>query len=170
MSYFALVDSRDGTLQSVAPRMPASLGMERSALTLPEEWTDAPGAAPVIRTRPVRSREYLEQRLLEEVDRSRRYGRAFSLLVFEGEERRRPPAPEETSRTLDGIRSTIRASDIVGVYAPGTLVALLVETDAPGAGSALTRAVERLPEGSGRWYVTAMTYPDDWSVIGRLFF
>lgn len=150
--------------------MPASMGIGPNGLALPEEWTEAPSSPPAPRQRPVRSREYLEQRLLEEVDRSRRYGRAFSLLAFEGEERRRPPTDDEVERALDGIRATIRASDIVGVYAPGTLLALLVETDAQGARAALNRTVERLPAGSGRWYVTSMTYPDDWSVIGRLFF
>lgn len=170
MSYFAIVDSRDGSLTKVGPRMPASMGTGPNGLTLPEEWTEAPTTTPTLRRRPVRSREYLEQRLLEEVDRSRRYGRAFSLLVFEGEERRTPPTDAETASALEAIRSTIRASDIVGVYAPGTLMALLVETDAPGARAALNRTVEHLPEGSGRWYVTSMTYPDDWSVIGRLFF
>ncbi len=170
MSYFAIADSRDGSLTHAPPRMPESMGLAPNGLPLPEEWTEAPSAPAAPRRRPVRSREYLEQRLLEEVDRSRRYGRAFSLQVFEGEERRTPPTAEELDRALDGIRSTIRASDIVGVYAPGTLVALLVETDAQGARAALSRTVESLPEDSGRWFVTSMTYPDDWSVIGRLFF
>lgn len=111
-------------------------------------------------------RVHLGIRVHEELDRARRYGRTFSLLIFE-----EVPASDglpihtKMARALEAMFAVVRISDLVAEPYDDTLVVVLVETDRRGAHDALFRIRERIANRAGTWRVTTLTYPEDSAAI-----
>jgi hypothetical protein len=107
-------------------------------------------------------RLYFQSRLREEMDRARRYDRAFSLLVFEAVPSNDGiPIRRKVEAAFDAVATQIRASDVVARMFEDTVAALLVETDERGAHDALFRIRNRLVAQAGRWQVTMYYFPRD---------
>lgn len=112
---------------------------------------------------------YFWLRLLDEVNRSSRYGSPFGLLLMEAEQRSAPRRviDEESSKVADAIRST----DLAGRLGDGRVGVILFEQDAEGAETAKTRILERLAEhasGAISWRPSLYCYPNDAFAISNL--
>jgi hypothetical protein len=111
---------------------------------------------------------YFWLRVLDEVNRSARYGSPFGLLVLEPEQ---PGAPrrvidDAASRVADAIRST----DLAGRLDGGRVGVILLEQDAEGSATAVERIIERLavrPCGVS-WRTSLYCYPRDAFAISNL--
>lgn len=112
-------------------------------------------------------RRYLQDRVREEIDRSRRHGHPFSLLIFEAQ----PvsdgiPIRRKMDAAIEILKAQLRPSDIVARAFDDVIAALLVETDAAGMKDALLRLRGRLsPLGGTTWRIDTYTYPDQEQVI-----
>jgi hypothetical protein len=111
-------------------------------------------------------RQSLRLLLAEELDRARRYGRAFSVLTFQ----ELPAADglsirEKMRLALELVDDLVRASDIIAQPYEDTLVIVLVETDEAGARDALFRLRNRLASRSGSWRTSLLTFPADADAI-----
>jgi hypothetical protein len=107
-------------------------------------------------------RLYFQSRLREELERARRYDRAFSLLVFEAVPANDGiPIRRKVEAAVETVASQVRASDVVAQIFEDTIVAMLVETDEQGAHDALFRIRNRLAAEAGRWHVTTFYFPRD---------
>ncbi|MEX2227288.1 MAG: hypothetical protein WEB52_12655 [Dehalococcoidia bacterium] len=107
-------------------------------------------------------RAYFQSRLREELERARRYERAFSMLVFEAVPATDGiPMRKKLEFALDTIALQLRASDVVARIFEDTVAALLVETDEQGAHDALFRIRNRLTVEAGRWQVATFCFPRD---------
>ena len=115
-------------------------------------------------------RPYLQSRIREEMDRARRYGHPFSILVLEAH----PavdglPVRKKVDMVIERVCAGLRPSDIVARAFDDTVVVLLVETDATGARDALFRLRNRLfNAGMASWSIASFTYPRDEDAIGAL--
>jgi GGDEF domain-containing protein len=115
-------------------------------------------------------RRYLQDRVHEEIDRCRRHGHPFSLLVFEA----RPVSDGILIRQKIGIameilRGQLRPSDVMARAFDDTIAVLLVETDATGAKDALLRLRGRLAlVGGTTWRIDVHAYPRDEDNIRHL--
>jgi hypothetical protein len=111
---------------------------------------------------------YFWLRVLDEVNRSARYGSPFGLLLLEctspRNERRRCEAMAQ-------VAALIRSTDLGGVVGPSRVGVLLVQQDAESAAHARTRILERLagssPDGV-RWDDRLLRYPDDGGEVSQL--
>ena len=111
---------------------------------------------------------YFWLRVLDEVNRSSRYGNPFGLLVLEPEQ---PSAPrrvveDAASRLADAVRST----DLAGRLRGGGVGVLLFEQDAAGAEAAAARILDQLGSRSSgvSWRTNLFCYPRDAFAISNL--
>lgn len=107
-------------------------------------------------------RRYLQDRVREEIDRFRRHGHAFSLLVFEA----RPvsdgvPVRRKIDGAIEILSGDLRPSDVAARAFEDVIAVLLIETDAEGAKDALFRLRGKLaPLGGTTWHIDTYTYPE----------
>ncbi len=114
-------------------------------------------------------RRYLQYRLHEELDRGKRYGREFSLLVFEMVPSSDALPPRRKMRlALQAIAATVRPSDVIAEAYEDTVAVLLVETGARGAKDALMRIRNRIVGSAGTWQVSLYYFPQQGEMIAAL--
>lgn len=105
---------------------------------------------------------YFWLRLLDEVNRSARYGAPFGLLLLDAED------CDASKRALNAaaacVPAAIRATDFGGIIGPGRVGVILVEQDEASAELARARVLERvdesLPRGV-RFDAHLLCYPRD---------
>jgi GGDEF domain-containing protein len=116
---------------------------------------------------------YFWLRVLDEVNRSTRYGTPFGLLLLEGQiespqASKRGRQFEESAATLP---QAIRSTDLGGLISHNRLVVLLTNQDAASAERARDRILERM-EAAGtcgvRWTPTLLHHPVDAAAISHL--
>jgi len=112
---------------------------------------------------------YFWLRLLDEVNRSARYGAPFGLLLLETEQRSAPrkATEEAASRVADAIRRT----DLAGRLGIGRVGVILFEQDEAGAETAVERILERLAAHSSAavsWAPNLYCYPRDAAAVSSL--
>jgi GGDEF domain-containing protein len=100
------------------------------------------------------------------MERCYRYGRHFSLLVFQhlaasGDR------GERLRETLSIMAARLRSTDIIARVADDTIAVVLVETDPPGAARALERLADLFSTG-GEWRSEALSFPTDSPAIEAL--
>jgi len=115
---------------------------------------------------------YFWLRVLDEVNRSTRYGTPFGLLLLEGQVEAPAGKPlrqlEEAGST---VPRAIRSTDMGGIVAPGRVAVLLTHQDAESAEQARDRILERMTAAGTcgvRWLPTLLTYPEDAAEIATL--
>lgn len=113
---------------------------------------------------------YFWLRVLDEVNRSARYGDPFALLLLEttadvGEHR---CSLEDAAAT---VPAAIRSTDLGGLVGPGRVGVILTHQPATSAVMAAERIIQRLdtsrPRGL-RWESRLLCYPDDSAEISHL--
>ena len=111
---------------------------------------------------------YFWLRVLDEVNRSSRYGNPFALLVLEPEQAAAPRRVVEdaSSRLADAVRST----DLAGRLDGGVVGVILFEQDVAGAETAVQRILERLADRSSvvSWRTNLYCYPRDAFAVSNL--
>jgi two-component system cell cycle response regulator len=113
------------------------------------------------------NRRYLNDQLLKEVDRARRYGRPLSVIMADidrfkriNDERGHASGDEVLKRFADLSKNTLRPSDWIARYGGEEFVIVLPETDLVGAGIAAEKirgacADAPMPLASGDLQVTS---------------
>jgi hypothetical protein len=111
---------------------------------------------------------YFWLRVLDEVNRSMRYGSPFGLLLLEcttsGGDRPRREAVAQ-------VAALIRSTDLGGIVGPSRVGVLLVQQDGDSAAQARTRILERLASVSPenvRWDDRLLVYPGDGGEVSQL--
>jgi hypothetical protein len=112
---------------------------------------------------------YFWLRVLDEVNRSSRYGSPFGLLLLEAEQRDAPARllDEESSK----IPAAVRSTDLAGRLGSGRAGVLLMEQDEGSAERASALILERLAKASPAtvsWRSTLFCYPRDGAAISNL--
>ena len=111
---------------------------------------------------------YFWLRVLDEVNRSSRYGSPFGLLMLEPEQQGAPRRVVEdaSSRLADAVRST----DLAGRLSEGRVGVILLEQDVEGAQTAVERILERLGQRTSNmsWRTNLYCYPRDAFAISNL--
>ena len=113
---------------------------------------------------------YFWLRVLDEVNRSARYGAPFGLLMIDC-----VTPPGSPAKLLDDaagrVPAAIRGTDLGGIVAPGRIGIVLPHQDAAAADAAQVRIMERLaasaPRGV-RWEARLLCYPGDGAEISFL--
>ncbi|HYM16844.1 MAG TPA: hypothetical protein VEZ14_14930 [Dehalococcoidia bacterium] len=113
---------------------------------------------------------YFWLRVLDEVNRSARYGAPFGLLILEADLH-----PGSSHRLLNDAASrvpaAIRSTDLGGVIGLGRAGVLLPHQDVAAAETARRRVMERLERASPpgvRWDARLLCYPGDGAEISNL--
>lgn len=108
---------------------------------------------------------YFWLRVLDEVNRSARYGAPFGLLLLEAE-----GDDHDAKRALSALPGAIRGTDLGGRLGTQRAGVVLMNQDAAGARTATERVLERLASAHphGRWATQLLTYPDDGGEISML--
>jgi hypothetical protein len=113
---------------------------------------------------------YFWLRVLDEVNRSARYGAPFGLLLLETE-LDAGTAPRHADEAAAAVPAAIRSTDLGGLIGRGRVGVMLTHQDADSAQAAMQRVVERLkghePPGV-RWRSRLLTYPEDGGEISSL--
>lgn len=114
---------------------------------------------------------YFWLRVLDEVNRSTRYGTPFGLLLLEGSIEK----PTGRSRQLEDSAATvpqaIRSTDLGGTIAPGKVAVLLTNQDEKSAELARDRIIERMTAAGlqgVRWDAQLLTHPAHAAQISQL--
>jgi GGDEF domain-containing protein len=110
---------------------------------------------------------YFWLRVLDEVNRSARYGNPFGLLMLdiEGDGIPHRAVEEGASRLADAIRST----DIAGRLGSARAGVILMEQNAETAAAGVDRIIERLSARSALvWRSSLYCYPTDGAAISNL--
>lgn len=96
-------------------------------------------------------REWLQQRLAEEVDRALRYRRPLSLLLYRfdnldvlRDEQGNAQVQVFLRRVAAAVRSQIRSPDVIAAYSDDTIAVLLPETDRSSAATIQNRMLARI--------------------------
>ena len=116
-------------------------------------------------------RAYLQQRIREEIERSRRYKHEFALLVCEA-----APAADgipmrlKVAHGVRAIEHAVRSSDIIARAYDDVVVVLLIETGATGLEDALFRIRQKLTVEAGAWRFSGYSFPADEAAICALAF
>jgi hypothetical protein len=113
---------------------------------------------------------YFWLRVLDEVNRSARYGAPFGLLLLEAE------ADATAGRhaiegALASVPAAIRSTDLGGLLGPARVGVMLTEQAAESAAQARIRLLERLAKSTPhgvRWTERLLTYPEDGGEISSL--
>ncbi|MEX2225998.1 MAG: hypothetical protein WEB52_06070 [Dehalococcoidia bacterium] len=113
---------------------------------------------------------YFWLRVLDEANRSARYGHPFGLVLLEAE-----PKPGAPARTIDEATSrvpaAIRATDLGGQLGAGRAGVVLPHQDAASAEAATERIIDRLAHGNPGgvvWHARLLCYPGDAAEISNL--
>jgi hypothetical protein len=113
---------------------------------------------------------YFWLRVLDEANRSARYGHPFGLVLLEAE-----PKPGAGQRAVDEafsrVPGAIRSTDLGGVLGNGRIGVVLPHQDVPSAESATQRIIERLAAsnpGGVVWHARLLCYPGDAAEISNL--
>lgn len=115
-------------------------------------------------------RWYFWLRVLDEVNRSARYGAPFALLLLEA----RPEAGvghRSIEQAASRVPAAIRGTDIGGALGEGKVGVLLMQQDEQGAETATARVIERLVPGQPHgvsWVSRLLCYPRDGGEISSL--
>ncbi len=113
----------------------------------------------------------LRRRIAEEVERSRRHGQTFGLLVFEAVPGAEGPPLRARVRAAGGaIEAVVRASDVIGWPYEDMLVVVVIETDAAGTRDAMLRIRSRIAGSAGAWRVMALSFPEQARTIAEMSF
>ena len=116
-------------------------------------------------------RPRLQQRITEEVERSRRHRHTFGLLLFEAVSGADGmPLRTKLQAALGAMESVVRTSDVISRPYEDMLAVLLVETDAAGTRDALMRIRRRIADRAGTWRVTVLSYPEHARTIAAMAF
>lgn len=111
---------------------------------------------------------YFWLRVLDEVNRSSRYGNPFGLLVLAPEQ---PAAPRRVVEdACSRVADTVRSTDLAGRLDEGGVGVILFEQDAAGAEAAAQRILEGLAHRSPAviWCSNLYCYPRDGFAISNL--
>jgi len=113
---------------------------------------------------------YFWLRVLDEVNRSTRYGSPFALLLLEADVR-----PGSSPRLLEEaaarVPALIRSTDLGGAIGTGRVGVLLPQQDVAAAEAAKRRVLDRLAEAGPRavrWEGRLLCYPADGAEISNL--
>jgi hypothetical protein len=115
-------------------------------------------------------RWYFWLRVLDEVNRSARYGTPFGLLLLSCEAGR-PKSRRAIEEGLSRVPLAVRNTDLAGLVSPGEAGILLTQQDGESAGLARDRILAFLAEHGARdarWQSRLLTYPVDAAEISRL--
>jgi GGDEF domain-containing protein len=108
---------------------------------------------------------YFWLRVLDEVNRSTRYGTPFALLLLEAEAESRPGRRQkQLDEAAGAVPPAIRSTDLGGIIGPGRVAVLLTHQDAESADQARDRILERMAAGETqgvRWQPRLLTHPED---------
>lgn len=120
----------------------------------------------------VHGRGYLQHRVHEEIDRFRRHGDEFALIVFKA----RPgadgvPVRQRVDKAIDALNAVARPSDVVARVFDNAITVLLVHTGARQLPQALRRLQRSLSlPTTVRWEVDAYAFPRDEEELRHLSF
>lgn len=113
---------------------------------------------------------YFWLRVLDEANRSSRYGHPFGLVLLEAESK-----PGTSARAVEdavaSVPGAIRATDLAGLLGAGRAGAVLPHQDAASAEAAAGRIVERLEAAAPAgvvWHSRLLCYPGDAAEISNL--
>jgi GGDEF domain-containing protein len=113
---------------------------------------------------------YFWLRVLDEVNRSARYGAPFALLLLEADVHPGSP-PRLLEQATARVPAVIRSTDLGGIIGVGRVGVLLPHQDVAAAESARRRVLEELeragPRGV-RWDGRLLCYPGDGAEISNL--
>lgn len=113
---------------------------------------------------------YFWLRVLDEVNRSTRYGVPFALLLLDINAAPSMP-PRQVEEAAGTVRKAVRATDLAGRIGPGRTGVLLPHQDVASAALARARIVGSLDGLSPRgfaWEARLLCYPGDGAEISRL--
>lgn len=113
----------------------------------------------------LKTSEYFQQRVLDEIARSKRSGTDFSIVVFKSQ-----PLDDELPevacvRGLPAILTGVRDTDSVCRIGNDTIAVLLIDATGEGSRKAAVRLIERMGNEAGRWAVKVLEFPDRESVL-----
>jgi hypothetical protein len=111
---------------------------------------------------------YFWLRVLDEVNRSMRYGSPFGLLLLECTT---PGSDRPRREAVAQVAALIRSTDLGGIVGPSRVGVLLVQQDSDSAAQARTRILERLASVSPqhvRWDDRLLVYPADGGEVSQL--
>ena len=145
---------------------------EQEAAELAEvDETPAPGPW-MLMDGPLYAAWYMKFRLVQEIQRSRRYGNALSILIAEPQlitdER---VASEGTLAAAQAAINSARITDLIGWMGDGSqIIAILAETDAPSGRFAVARLRDEMwllshSRGGHKWSITLI---DDLAKIAEI--
>lgn len=113
----------------------------------------------------LKTSEYFQQRVLDEIARSKRSGTDFSIVVFKSQPLE-DELPEVTCvRGLPAILTGVRDTDSVCRIGNDTIAVLLIDATGEGSRKAAVRLIDRMGEDAGRWAVKVLEFPDRESVL-----
>lgn len=107
---------------------------------------------------------YFWLRVLDEVNRSARYGVPFGLLLLE------VVSDDANGRGIAAVPGAIRGTDLGGRLGRHRAAVVLMNQDPAGARAAMERVLERLEAAAGSvtWEARLLTYPEDGGDISML--
>jgi len=113
---------------------------------------------------------YFWLRVLDEANRSARYGNPFGLLLLDAEAKQTSQAGRAVADALARVPGAIRSSDLAGVLGPGRAGVILPHQDAASAEAATRRIVNDLEKRGGGvvWSARLLCYPGDGAEISNL--
>ena len=115
---------------------------------------------------------YFWLRVLDEVNRSTRYGTPFALLLLEGAVETPSNHPQrQLEEAASVVPQAIRSTDLGGTIAPGRVSVLLTHQDAESAEQARDRILERMATAGTvgvRWLPTLLLHPEDSAEVAHL--
>lgn len=113
---------------------------------------------------------YFWLRVLDEVNRSSRYGAPFGLLLLQADVAQSSPR-RSIDEAMACVPGAIRSTDLGGAIGPGRAGVLLMHQDAESARAGVERILGRL-EGRQRsgveWTARLLCYPQDGAEISNL--
>ena len=115
---------------------------------------------------------YFWLRVLDEVNRSTRYGAPFGLLLLEGKAKAGDRSLRAVPSAISLIPAAIRGTDLAGLLGPGKVGVLLTHQDDVSAQQARDRILERMEAGGATkhvdWAPRLLTFPEHAAEISFL--
>ena len=113
---------------------------------------------------------YFWLRVLDEVNRSTRYGAPFALLLLSANQRE-AGTEKRQEEAASHLPAAIRSTDLGGLLGSGRVGILLTEQDRGSATLAITRVLQRCAASAARiggWQSRLLIYPEDGAEISNL--
>jgi len=115
---------------------------------------------------------YFWLRVLDEVNRSTRYGTPFGLLLLEARPKSETRSTRAVTEAIASVPQAIRSTDLGGLLGTGRVGVLLTNQDDASAEHARDRILERL-EGTGAmrhvdWELRLLKFPSNAAEISTL--